>query len=333
MHLISALGGLSLASVALALPHSRNSRVNANNQVVVYWGQNGGGTIENNDLSTYCTSSSGIDVIVLAFLYEYGQSGTIASGTIGQSCYISTSGEGQQCDALASAIQTCQSAGVEIIMSLGGASGAYSLSSQEQAQEIGQNLWDAYGNSQNSNIPRPFGSTFVNGWDFDIEANSGNEYYQYMIETLRSNFASDLGNTYFITAAPQCPIPEPNMGEIIQAAQFDKLWIQFYNNPYCSPPNAINYDDWKSYIAGTPSANAKLYIGVPAAPDGATGTASGAQYYLDPPALSSLISQYKGDNAWGGVMMWSAGFSDSNVNNGCTYAQDTNHILNTGSSC
>lgn len=88
MHLISALGGLSLASVALALPHSRNSRVNANNQVVVYWGmpnqfylimsltlpgQNGGGTIENNDLSTYCTSSSGIDVIVLAFLYEYGQ--------------------------------------------------------------------------------------------------------------------------------------------------------------------------------------------------------------------------------------------------------------------
>lgn len=38
--------------------------------------------------------------------------------------------------------------------------------------------------------------------DFDIEANSGNEYYQYMIETLRSNFASDLGNTYFITAAP-----------------------------------------------------------------------------------------------------------------------------------
>ena len=38
--------------------------------------------------------------------------------------------------------------------------------------------------------------------DFDIEASSGNEYYQYMIETLRGNFASDPGNTYFITAAP-----------------------------------------------------------------------------------------------------------------------------------
>ena len=29
-------------------------------------GQNGGGTIENNDLSSYCASASGIDVIVLA---------------------------------------------------------------------------------------------------------------------------------------------------------------------------------------------------------------------------------------------------------------------------
>lgn len=37
-------------------------------QNVVYWGQNGGGTVENNDLSTYCTSTSGIDILVLAFL-------------------------------------------------------------------------------------------------------------------------------------------------------------------------------------------------------------------------------------------------------------------------
>lgn len=32
-------------------------------------------------------------------------------------------------------------------------------------------------------------------------------------------------------------------------------------------------------------------------------------------------------------MMWSAGFSDSNVNNGCTYAQDVHNILLTGVSC
>jgi chitinase len=76
------LNSLLLASVASAAPHSLKRR-SSNDQVVVYWGQNGGGTIENNDLSTYCTSSSGIDVVVLAFLYEYGNGNNIASGIIG----------------------------------------------------------------------------------------------------------------------------------------------------------------------------------------------------------------------------------------------------------
>lgn len=135
------------------------------------------------------------------------------------------------------------------------------------------------------------------------------------------------------TGAPQCPIPEPNMGEIISAAQFDYLWVQFYNNPGCSVNGDINFDDWKTSIASGPSANAKIFIGVPAAPDGATGTSSGAQYYLEPSALATLVSQYSSDSAFGGIMMWSAGFSDTNVNNGCTYAQEGKHILTTGSAC
>ena len=60
-----ALGASLVSAAPLALRQSDALNV-------VYWGQNGGGTIENNDLSAYCTSSSGIDVLVLAFLYEYG---------------------------------------------------------------------------------------------------------------------------------------------------------------------------------------------------------------------------------------------------------------------
>lgn len=301
---------------------------------VVYWGQNGGGTIENNDLSTYCTSASGIDVVVLAFLYQYGNGNEIASGIIGQSCFISTTGEPQECDALASAIGTCQANGVEVILSLGGAVGAYSLTSQAEAETIGQNLWDAYGKtSSNSSVPRPFGDNFVNGWDFDIEASSGNQYYQYLIAKLRSNFASDSSNTYYITGAPQCPIPEPNMQQIIVNSQFDYLWVQFYNNPGCSVNTAINYNDWVSNVANTPSANAKIFIGVPASELGATGTASGAQYYLEPSELATLVGNYSSNPAFGGVMMWSAGFSDANVNNGCTYAQEAKHILTNGTPC
>jgi chitinase len=179
-----------MATVSLAAP-TLSRRVSSDTQNVVYWGQNGGNAVENNDLSTYCSSGSGIDIIVLAFLYEYGNGVSTPSGTIGQSCQISTSGEGQQCDELASAISTCQKNGVKVILSWGGAVGAYALSPQQEAETIGQNLWDAYGNTKGS-VPRPFGSTFVNGWDFDIESNSGNQCYQYIIAKLRSNFASVL---------------------------------------------------------------------------------------------------------------------------------------------
>jgi chitinase len=323
-----------LAGASLAAPRRLAARAGGG-QNVVYWGQNGGGVVENNDLSTYCTQAAGIDIIVLAFLYQYGNGNKMPSGTIGQSCFISTSGEGQNCDALAAAIDTCKSNGVKVVLSLGGASGSYSLSSQDEAEAIGQNLWDAYGKpSSGSNATaRPLGSTFVNGWDFDIESNSGNKYYQYMIARLRSNFAADPGSQYFITGAPQCPIPEPNMNEIITAAQFDYLWVQFYNNPGCSVDGTINYDAWKQNVANTPSANAKIFIGVPASPLGATGTESGAKYYLEPDKLAALVGQHSGDAAFGGVMMWAAGFSDANVNNGCTYAQEAKHILTTGSAC
>jgi chitinase len=333
MHLSNSLVTLSLmAGTTMAAPHMLQSRA-PGGEVAVYWGQNGGGTIENNDLSTYCTSSSGIDIIILSFLYEYGNGNNIASGTIGQSCYISPQGEPQECDALATAISTCKSNGVKVILSLGGASGAYSLQSQSEAETIGQNLWEAYGHTANGSVPRPFGTTFVNGWDFDIESNSGNEYYQYMISKLRSNFASDSSNTYYITGAPQCPIPEPNMEEIITNATFDYLWVQFYNNPSCSNPNEINYDAWVDLITGGPSADAKIFIGVPASTTAATGTSSGAGYYFEPSALASLVSEHDTNAHWGGIMMWSAGFSDANVIDGCTYAQEAKSILDTGSPC
>lgn len=123
------------------------------------------------------------------------------------------------------------------------------------------------------------------------------------------------------------------MSVIINSSQFDYLWVQFYNNPGCSVNGAINFDDWKTSLATTPSANAKLFIGVPASPLGATGTESGAQYYLAPNDLATLVGQYDSDPVFGGVMMWAAGFSDTNVNNGCTYAQEAKHILTTGSAC
>lgn len=329
-----------LAGLAAALPRPLAPR-QASGETVVYWGQNGGGTIENNDLSAYCGSDAGVDIVVLSFLYMYGNGNDIPSGTIGQSCFITNAGEGQNCEALASAISTCQSNGVKVILSLGGAVGSYSLASDDEATAIANNLWKAYGNSGSTDVMRPFGDVFVNGFDLDLEANKGSEYYPTLINALRTNFESDSGNEYFITGAPQCPIPEPNMGVIIDNAKFDYLWPQFYNNNNYTVPCALpingnapfNYDDWVTYTAGTPSADAKLYIGVPAAPLAANGGPAGETYYATPEQLADIVSEYKSHDRFAGVMMWSAGFSDSNVINGCTYAQQAKSILTNGSPC
>ncbi|KAH0489741.1 hypothetical protein TgHK011_010156 [Trichoderma gracile] len=342
MFFAKAVGGLGLlASLASSAPNPIARRQAPGAQNVVYWGQNGGGTVENNDLSAYCTPTSGIDIIVLSFLYQWGQGSSALGGTIGQSCGITTSGEPQNCDALTAAITKCKNAGVKIILSLGGASAFSSFQTADQAAQAGQYLWNAYGGG--SGVTRPLGNNVVDGWDLDIESNPGtNENYAALVSALRSNFASDPSRQYVISGAPQCPLPEPNMGVIIQNAQFDYLWVQFYNNnEYPGDPCSLglpgdapfNFNNWTTFIQSTPSKDAKVFVGVPAAPLAANGAPSGEVYYATPSQLADIVNDVKSNPAFGGIMMWSAGFSDTNVNDGCNYAQEAKNILLTGSPC
>lgn len=79
---LSALGLLAGLASAAPSPRRRQAPGALN---VVYWGQNGGGTIENNDLSAYCTATSDIDVIVLSSLWQWGNGATAMGGSFGQS--------------------------------------------------------------------------------------------------------------------------------------------------------------------------------------------------------------------------------------------------------
>lgn len=343
MHSVSVIAAASLmASAVLAKPIDLPKRTTSSGQTVVYWGQNGGGEEENNDPSTYCDGTSGIDILVFSFLYEFGNGVTTPGGGFGQTCQIlSSSGAAQDCDEVAAAVTTCQDAGIKIFVSLGGSEGGYSLASVAEAEAIGEYLWDAYGNGVNSSVTRPFGDAIVNGFDFDIENAEGSEYYPYLISTLRSKFAEDTVNTYYISGAPQCPIPEPNMGTIIQDSVFDYLWIQFYNNNNYTYPCALgingdaafNYDDWETFIASTNSSGADLFIGVPASELAANGADTGSVYYATPDQLVTIVESVSDYSQFGGVMLWSAAFSDNNVNNGCTYAQEVDSILLTGEAC
>lgn len=321
--------GLGLAGLAATAPITRAANDQTSGpQNVVYWGARG-----TSSLSSYCTSTaaSGIDVLVLSFLSTFGATGDIPSGGFG-SCIIAPDGSAAGCSDLASQIKTCQSAGIKIIASLGGGVGAYSLASQSQAQAIGQYLWDAYGNSGSTSVQRPFGDVFVNGWDFDLENPVGNQFYPDLISTLRSNFAKDANNKYYITGAPQCPLPEANMGDAIQNSVFDYLFVQFYNNPQRCSLNApgsqpLNWGEWTSFLSSTKSSGAKLFVGAPAA---LAGAGSG---YVPPSQLASVVNSVKSDSYFGGVMLWDASWSDENVISGCTFAQQVKSILTTGTTC
>lgn len=99
---------------------------------------------------------------------------------------IHASGEGQQYLELVGVIQRCQSNGINVFLSLGRSLGHYGLHSWEEAETIGPNLWKAYGNPTNTKglVPLLFGNVTINGLDFDVENNSGNENYQDMIIAL-----------------------------------------------------------------------------------------------------------------------------------------------------
>lgn len=154
-----------------------------------------------------------------------------------------------------------------------------------------------------------------------------------MIKKLRTHFAT-ASKTFLITGAPQCVVPDANMAQMISAVAFDIIFIQFYNTPSCSARtwlnangatgNGFSYDTWSSFLVGTVSASAKLYIGLPGSP-AAAGSAQ--NYYLTPAEASTLIRAFYCKANFGGIMIWEATYAESSVTNGLTYYQSIKQIL------
>ena len=65
------------------------------------------------------------------------------------------------CSFLASAIQTCQSKGKIVTISLGGATGAAGFSSPAQAQQFADTIWNIFLGGSSST--RPFGNAVLDG--------------------------------------------------------------------------------------------------------------------------------------------------------------------------
>jgi chitinase len=192
------------------------------------------------------------------------------------------------CPSINPGIKTCQAAGKKVLLSLGGGfpHNGY-LKSQQTAEAFSDFLWGAFGPQEDTWVtagkPRPFGDACVDGFDFDIESfgfaptptdSNGNTLlnpesfgYNFMVDRLRTLYA---GGPFYISAAPQCIIPDSHLSDAIASSHFDFLFVQLYNTPQCSARAAIagtanpTLATWDQTITDGKSFNpdVKVYLGL-----------------------------------------------------------------------
>ncbi|KAH6715854.1 glycoside hydrolase superfamily, partial [Leptodontidium sp. MPI-SDFR-AT-0119] len=192
-------------------------------------------------------------------------------------------------------------------------------------------------------IPIGFINIFPNLANGLVAENFGNQSgYIACIKRLREHFAAyklvnSCSKTYLISGAPQCPLPDGNMGLTIAGAQFDLLFIQFYNNGAngCTARNyttdgnkgGFNYNKWVTVVNQGASKGAKLYLGLLGS--SAAGTAGD---YLTALESKSLIDAWHGAPQFGGVMLWEATYAENNFPSsfpGKNYYQIIKQLLST----
>ncbi|CZT52997.1 uncharacterized protein RSE6_14427 [Rhynchosporium secalis] len=343
---------IAAAAASLSLMSSVMADYNPASQanVALYYGQGP----NQKPLAHYCDSSS-VDIIPIGFINIFPN---LANGLVaenfGNQCWDGNyTGPGynnnvnpkndflyRQCPQLQEDIYYCQTkTEKKILLSLGGDGGNYRLNGAADGKFLAEFLWGAYGpidsrlgklakvrpldrgyNNNNASM-----TVDVDGFDFDIERASTDNQVGYIatINRLRELFAeykiqNKCSKTYLISGAPQCPLPEGNMGLTIANAHFDLLFIQFYNNGAngCTARNWItkgdsvdgfNYNKWVSTIATGASKNAKLYLGLLG-----SSTAGVAGDYLTAIEAQTLINAYHGKSQFGGVMLWEATYAENN---------------------
>ncbi|KAI3720638.1 hypothetical protein L2E82_31629 [Cichorium intybus] len=257
--------------------------------IATYWGQH----TDEGTLASACATGN-YQFVNIAFLTTFGNGQTPVLNLAGHCDPAST------CSSLSSDIQACQNQGVKVFLSLGGAVGSYSLSSTQDAQQVADYLWNNFLGGQSSS--RPLGAAVLDGIDFDIESGSG----QFWPDLARAFAAYSSQKKVYLSAAPQCPIPDAHLDSAIQTGLFDYVWVQFYNNGQCEyGANAdallARWNQWTQVNSN------QIFLGLPAA----TGAAGSG--YMPPDVLTStVLPSIKSSPKYGGVMLWDRFFDQQN---------------------
>ncbi|XP_028756157.1 G-type lectin S-receptor-like serine/threonine-protein kinase CES101 isoform X2 [Neltuma alba] len=254
--------------------------------IAIYWGEN----VDEGNLRETC--AVGIySFVLIGFLTVFGNGKTPQLNVAGHCDPSSSSG----CTSIGTEIKYCQRQGVKVMLSLGGRSMGYSLSSSKDAQNVSDYLWNNFFGGSSSS--RPLGDAKLDGIDFDIE-NSG-EYWEDLAIYLNSH-GTDSQKVY-LSAAPQCPFPDAHLGTSIDKGVFDFVWVKFYSNPRCHYSEANTnaffnaWNQWATSLNGS-----KIFLGLPASPEAEAGG------YVPADLLNSkVLPTVKKSPNYGGVMLWS----------------------------
>ncbi|KAJ4722970.1 acidic endochitinase-like [Melia azedarach] len=255
--------------------------------ISVYWGQNG----NEGSLEDACNTGN-YGIVIIAFLTTFGNGQTPQINLAGH-CDPASNG----CTGLSNQIKACQNQGIKVLLSIGGASGSYFLSSDDDARQVAQYIWNNFLGGESSS--RPLGAAVLDGVDFDIEGGT-TQHWDVLAKAL-SEFSTEDRKVY-LSAAPQCPYPDAWMGSALATGLFDYVWVQFYNNPPCqySSGNVDNIkNSWNEWTSKLPEP-ATVFLGLPASPE-----AAGSGYIPPDVLVSEILPAIKTSPRYGGVMLWS----------------------------
>uniref|UniRef100_B9I8S5 chitinase n=1 Tax=Populus trichocarpa TaxID=3694 RepID=B9I8S5_POPTR len=252
--------------------------------IVIYWGQDG----REGTLTSTCASRK-YGIVNIAFLSIFGK-GQKPQINLAGHCDPSSNG----CQKVSNDIHNCQNQGVKVMLSIGGGTSGYTLTSDAEARGVAEYLWNNFlGGRSNS---RPLGDAILDGIDFDIE---GGERH-YVVLASRLSELSRGGRKVYLTAAPQCPFPDNWLDKALQTGLFDYVWVQFYNNPQCeyntNNPQSFK-DSWNKWTSSIPAR--KFFVGLPA-----SRAAAGNGFVTTDVLKSQVLPFVQGSPKYGGVMLW-----------------------------
>ena len=309
------LSGSTVSSPLASTPTPYTFNADDDHNVAVYYGQTPPTQV--GGLLSLC-SDANVDIVVLAFVYNFFTQGGYPSIDFGPGCTVPNTAQQakapglKDCTTLASEILGCQQIGKKVLVSLGGYIANSSFASDDQAELFAATLWNLFGAGTGDDPQlRPFGSVMIDGFDIDNE-NHDASYYDTFASALRQQFATDPSKTYYPSATPQCPIPDASI-PVGAMSQADFVFVQFYNNPSCNLDSegfGNSFAAWSANLsaASTVRGRPRVYIGAGAFEGAGSGYVVGS-------GLSVPVGEARGleTSNLGGIMLWDGSEALGNV--------------------